>query len=140
MNPNNYASSEASKRLVEAGIVLETDCVWAKIYPAREDSEWKLFTKAEFDRAYYCFDTHYPAPMMAEVLRELPSQSYLKQSDGFSMAWINSDWCSSNINPADALIDLLIYLRKEIESKSHSLAQPVLKCSTSRKKEAADAK
>jgi hypothetical protein len=28
MNPLNYASLEASKRLVEAGIVLETESVW----------------------------------------------------------------------------------------------------------------
>ena len=34
MNPNNYASLEASKRLVEAGIVLETDCYY-KLYNKR---------------------------------------------------------------------------------------------------------
>ena len=28
MNPNNYTSLEASKRLVEAGIVLETEALW----------------------------------------------------------------------------------------------------------------
>ena len=34
MNPNNYPSLEASKRLVEAGIVLETDCYY-KLYNKR---------------------------------------------------------------------------------------------------------
>lgn len=37
MNPNNYASLEASKRLVEAGIVLETEAVWVS-YQSKDES------------------------------------------------------------------------------------------------------
>ena len=37
MNPLNYASLEASKRLVEAGIVLETEAVLAS-YQSKDES------------------------------------------------------------------------------------------------------
>jgi hypothetical protein len=65
MNPNplNYASLEASKRLVEAGIVLETDfyhCFW------EPDQEWILIANGEQ------LEDDIPAPTLAEVWRELP--------------------------------------------------------------------
>jgi hypothetical protein len=59
---------------------------------------------------------------MPEIWRELPFQSYIKQMGGLSLAWIcddndetktlESDFIQ-NINPTDALIDLLIWVREE---------------------------
>jgi hypothetical protein len=63
MNELNYASLEASQRLVANGIVLETDLYWYKDY----DGEWKPSNDLdEFvrDRDYI------PAPSIAEVTRE----------------------------------------------------------------------
>jgi len=114
MNPLNYASLEASKRLVEAGIVLETDFYWASV----DMENWSLCTiphKVGFKE--------YPAPSMSEGWRELPPQGcYLTANQGYYYAWI--EWtdfeghgksceAKENTNPADALIDLLIWVRKE---------------------------
>lgn len=129
MNPNNYCTLEASQRLVAAGIELETDCVWAKVYPGREDSEWKVFTKAEFNKAYYDFDTHMPAPSMGELWRELPDAIFVNEIryekslfgvSGLSQAgYIYGTKPLKFItrsNPCDALADLLIFVRKEADN------------------------
>ena len=112
MNPNNYASVKASKRLVEAGIVLQTDHYWASI----DMKHWDL-----------CFIPHkvgfkeYPAPSMAEVWRELPHNSVLSMG-GDGESWVQVDYddpqktlesVHRSFNPTNALIDLLIWLRKE---------------------------
>jgi hypothetical protein len=105
MNELNYASLEASKKLVDNGIVLKTDIVWA-------DSVLKT-------RNNVCVtDYVIPAPSMAEVWRELPFQSYIKKlDDGSTLVWICDDDIESNMiantNPTDALIDLLIWLKGE---------------------------
>ena len=96
--------------------MLETDCVWAKIFPMREDSTWKILTKPEFDKAYYDFDPHYPAPSMAEVLKELPNNTaFLKNKIYYASTGgkdnVYKEFISTN--PTDALIDLLIWVRKE---------------------------
>lgn len=114
MNQNNYASLEASKRLVEAGIVLETDCVWAKMFPMKEESDWKVFTQAEFNKHFYDFDTYFPSPSMTEVWRELPEGTRLQKGIAATYAWSRGSWdetITSYTNPADAIIDLLIHLR-----------------------------
>lgn len=115
MNPLNYASLEASKRLVAAGIVLETEAVWRK---KRDKTGYYLSRKALYHRT-----SDIPAPSMAEVWRELPPQGcYLTANQGYYYAWI--EWtdfeghgksceAKENTNPADALIDLLIWVRKE---------------------------
>jgi hypothetical protein len=41
MNQDNYASLEASKRLVDAGIVLETDAFW-RPYEMPGEVEWRI--------------------------------------------------------------------------------------------------
>ncbi len=130
MNPLNYASLEASKRLVDAGIVLETDAVWiADEYPPFGASmkiilKWDIRNKKELIFANFgkLPNGTVPAPSMAEVWRELPELNYFTKYKGHYQAW--SEWTTfeghgdsspvqENTNPADALIDLLIWVRKE---------------------------
>jgi hypothetical protein len=113
MNPNNYASLEASKRLVETGIVIETETVWRKNRDRRVEPGYYLTRKALYHRK-----TDIPAPCMAEVWRELKEGGQFPCSDGDNW-WLcdeNVDEISpemSDLNPTDALIDLLIWVRKE---------------------------
>ena len=114
MNELNYASLEASKRLVKKEIVLETDAFWRNLpVDARcRDSayEWNL----GFDRINGCYEKSIPAPSMAEVWRELPSDTLLvkgKEASGAWTLWPLSLPCQS-INPTDALIDLLIWMKE----------------------------
>lgn len=119
MNNLNYASREASQRLVDAGIVLKTDFYWASV----DMENWSLCTiphKVGFKE--------YPAPSMAEVWRELPEYVEYKKDDRPLIEYLridkNGDGSLScgygqysemtiNDNPTDALIDLLIWVRKE---------------------------
>lgn len=115
MNNLNYASLEASKKLHDAGIVLETDCYW-------HFNDWKYEWQLKY-RDYFIENWGLvPAPSMAEVWRELPEQyedEYLrvfKDGDrtfcGRSRYGEYANGLSSK-NPTDALINLLIYIRKE---------------------------
>ncbi len=117
MNPNNYASLEASKRLVAAGIVLETEKYWERT----PSGNWKMVEYLSCDEDGFRRE-NYPAPSMAEVWRELPELNYFTKYKGHYQAW--SEWTTfeghgdsspvqENTNPADALIDLLIWQRKE---------------------------
>jgi len=109
MNNDNYATLEASKRLVEAGIVLETEFYWVSYHP--HENSFMLGDKSSLllsAKSYY-------APSMAEVWRELPEGSFIEkngESNGASTKML-SDPIIANTNPTDALIDLLIWLRKE---------------------------
>lgn len=111
MNPNNRASLEASKRLVDAGIVLETDVMWAE-----GSSGWFLCTVSDLAE-YFENANAIPAPCMAEVWRELPEGSTLYNSGDIARAYMANPKLSgsykTNTNPTDALIDLLIWVRKE---------------------------
>ena len=131
MNPDNYASLEASKRLVEAGIVLETEAGWYKIFrPGCHSFDMVLSMRSGNEKFY---GDNYPAPSMAEVWRELPGRVEIYQkrwnleiskgcatgtqethggyADGDS---VPSAFCYClSTNPTDALIDLLIWVRKE---------------------------
>jgi hypothetical protein len=128
MNPNNYASLEASKRLVETGIVIETEAGWYKIFrPGCHSFDMVLSMRSGNEKFY---GDNYPAPSMAEVWRELPD--IIKTDHGLSflsirkvvshaddLTYINAEYDQSpnsfvrNDNPTDALIDLLIWVRKE---------------------------
>lgn len=121
MNEANYASLEASKRLVDKGIVLETEAVWRK---KRDKTGYYLSRKALYHRT-----SDIPAPSMAEVWRELPAtipdrglyapMKLRKAGDG--KTWVSYfrvgsqiiDSIKADINPTDALINLLIWQRKE---------------------------
>ena len=123
MNPNNYASLEASKRLVEAGIVLETEAGWYKIYrPGCHSFDMVLSLRSGNEKFY---GDNFPAPSMTEVWRELPcwlegyrSLMITKSAGdelvcGYQKGLAVRDPMRRSINPTDALIDLLIWVRKE---------------------------
>lgn len=121
MNPQNYASLEAGRTLVEAGIVLETNLYWRIIVT---HNDLAFYEDTDNDEIKW---ESIPAPSMIELWRELPDNirvrgdrwdlSISKTGDGRTVAGY---WGQgrpliefNNINPADALIDLLIFVRKE---------------------------
>ena len=107
MNQDNYCSLEAAQRLVGAGIVLETEKVWFF-----STTGWELvdrYDKHKVNKHYF------PAPSMAEVWRELPEWTECKKQAVETKCVLMT---KDNIkvffseNPTDALIDLLIFVRK----------------------------
>ena len=107
MNELNYASLEASKKLHEAGIVLETDALWSLFLDG-----FHLIMNTEL----HPLVENYPAPSIAEVWRELPEWTEcIKQTTETKCVTMNKHNIKVffNTNPADALIDLLIWARKE---------------------------
>ncbi len=121
MNPNNYATLEASNRLVDAGIVLKTEAMWI---PALNGDELLLVhCSTDLMRAFAQERSgSLPAPMFTEVWRELPPGTELHKAHSFTEAFNFADTenadsiyppCNSPDNPTDALIDLLIWVRKE---------------------------
>ena len=110
MNTQNVGSLEACKRLVDAGVVLETDWYWVKLI-TRE--EWVLST---LDNVFLKFYESIPAPCFTEVWRELPEWTECKKQAVETKCVVMT---KDNIkvffseNPTDALIDLLIWVRKE---------------------------
>ncbi len=109
MNEMNYGSLEACKRLVDAGIMLETECKWYHHTLARTEGIWKL---ENIVTRFY--NDAVPAPSMAEIWRELPGKTLLRIAT-MTWAWIDGEDGSTqhNANPTDALIDLLIYVKEE---------------------------
>ena len=113
MNTQNYASLEACQRLVDAGIVLKTEAYWIRV----ANSPMMLTDNR------HGADETYPAPSMAEVWRELPwvTDNYglisMNKADNVTYCGyrkglaIREPKFESN-NPTDALIDLLIFVRK----------------------------
>jgi hypothetical protein len=132
MNSQNYASLEASQRLYEAGIVLETEFHWiCDIVNTRE-----IWTITLVDCHSTTDNREYPTPSMAEVWRELPEVcntgtgkaeltfNKIERNNGVVVTSANyiyddveSGCCTykyfASVNPADALVDLLIWVRKE---------------------------
>ena len=120
MNELNYASLEASKRLYEAGIVLETDYYWWLMVDFDGHYVWELKSNGLYGPD--CI----PAPSMAEVWRELPEEIGTDRLE--LMMWKEGDFTiccygddrkevwrgrQESKNPADALIELLIWLKGE---------------------------
>ena len=122
MNTLNYATLPASKRLVEAGIVLETEAGWYKIFrPGCHAFDMVLSMRSGNENF---FGDNYPAPCMAEVWRELLDDSlYLGYTARSNLTYAGR-LCGAeleefhNTNPTDALIDLLIWVRKEADHDS----------------------
>lgn len=113
MNPLNYASLETSKRLVDAGIVLETDFYYLVTdngnYIVKSLQETLVYLR---EAPYY---TRIPAPGMAEVWRALPAGTTLYRGDDLSEAFFyqqSRKISKINSNPTDALSDLLIWVRE----------------------------
>ena len=119
MNEQNYGSREACQRLVEAGIVLETD---ASRYESTlpEPAKWMLKNSGWKD------GSKVPASSMAEAWRELPEKKtiqgmlcslmiYKRLGCTCASYWWHEEEVVSffNTTPTDALIDLLIWVKKE---------------------------
>ena len=116
MNNLNYASFEASRRLYDAGIWLDTEAVWVF------KGAWKLERKGMTNTALGI-----PAPSMAEVWRELPEtiDEYDLTCEKIFNGGMQAGYTTYDVsglrwkvllnaaNPTDALIDLLIWVRKE---------------------------
>ncbi len=114
MNPLNYGSLEASKRLVDAGIVIATDIHWVKY---DYNGHWSYVLK-DLKTVSISNPEVFPAPSMAEVWKELPRYSRCKKVAVGTIAWIGMSKIMSNENPTDALIDLLIYLKGKEDKSS----------------------
>ncbi|MDD4352714.1 MAG: hypothetical protein PHU71_07120, partial [Candidatus Gracilibacteria bacterium] len=111
----------ASKRLHDAGIELETDFVWRLGVDG-----WKLLTKDWVRDMMSNTYESIPAPSMVEVWRELPEDTMLSKvrnegsSEIYAEAYVES-WddygyqpsLKESTNPADALAELLIWVREE---------------------------
>lgn len=130
MNQENYCSLNVAKRLIDTGIVLETDAVWVKWYfdgsvlSDRNPYEWRLQYKALTQTDFESI----PAPSFAEIWRELPDEIEL-EDDGGSIAlsvfksgkttyagyYLNKDEEvyeeKESSNSADALAELLIWAK-----------------------------
>jgi len=147
MNEKNCATLEASQRLVDARIVLETEAVWRcpQWGLGQKEPHSELIDKglaADFRRAEIinneAISFLYPAPSMAEVWRELPKVIIVNGRNCFLSLttsafsdicycgylaldeyWIKVKRFAGN-SPTDALIDLLIWVRRE---ESHESAR-----------------
>ena len=119
MNELNYASIEASKKLSEAGIVLETDAVWYEDYTTSRP-RWIILYRGVLNTT----EKTLPAPSMAELWRELPDEVLdggavlaMSRIEGITYVGYNTYdeaiVLFKNINPADALVELLVWLEKE---------------------------
>ena len=123
MNQDNYVSQPIAQKLVDAGIVLETDFVW------RLGADgWKLLNKDWVTNMMSNTYESYPAPSFVEIWRELPDEIEL-EDDGGSIAlsvfksgkttyagyYLNKDEEvyeeKESSNPADALAELLIWAK-----------------------------
>ena len=121
MNELNYASLEASKKLVDNGIILETDVAWAWIDQNPKGTVAEEYLRPTLYLKHFLPDTWFtcivPAPCFTEVWRELPEQNdneYLRvfKDEGKTFCGYGEyadRWC--HVNPTDALIDLLVWLK-----------------------------
>ena len=119
MNELNVATLQASKKLVENGICLETDYFYVNTF---SNMGWVFRQKGGFNDE----DDFIPAPSMAEVWRELPEEYCKNATDPVRYKVFMSSqvgyhsggkdggiWIPYKGNPTDALIDLLVWLKGE---------------------------
>jgi hypothetical protein len=122
-NPDNYCSLELSQRLVDAGIVLETEKVWVHYYvPSKKEWRWVIYYKKDITGTFKTI----PAPNLSELWRELPGRidnlrlTAMRMSKGTTIVgYINpADMCwvckFDEYNPCDALAELCIWVEGEI--------------------------
>jgi hypothetical protein len=128
MNLDNYATLEACQRLLDAGIVLETDAWWILGF----DGKYSLVHCATDVMRAVVKDRpgSVPAPSIAEVWRELPESQTIKDITyhktmqvvkGVTYAYYELRGYTTrtieNTNPTDALIDLLIWTVRQRKEK-----------------------
>jgi hypothetical protein len=116
MNKDNYCSLGTCQKIVEAGIVLETEAVYVKLFKG-----YKLRMKDSF--SFREEDDYIPAPTMAELWRELPEYitngstiQYLEMGKTGSKTYAAYDFADDYVlfdNPTDALAELLIWVKEQ---------------------------
>lgn len=112
MNPQNCGSLPACQRLVEAGIVLETEAVWAT-----DGCDWRLMSK-DYIGSWL---RYIPAPLMVEVWRDIALSDvenyweYLSKRGGFASLPIKWEWVFEIMSNLDRGVDLLIWVRQRKE-------------------------
>jgi len=132
MNQDNYCSLEAAQRLVDAGIVLDTECFY--------DLKSELHLNRGMTGKRLVREGCLPAPCFAELWRELPEKivgsdgvEYLLSLDKTKVTTtgvvvttacyedVSSDGYTQRFfakaNPADALAELLIWVKGQEEGK-----------------------
>ena len=100
-NPLNYATQPAAQRLHNAGIVLETE------------ASWRVSGTRGFYLSLYpiALAGDIPAPQFMEVWRVLQRYLNLFRYRLESLVWD----ALQNETPTDALIDLLVWVKKQEE-------------------------
>lgn len=122
MNPDNYASLEASKRLEDAGIVMETEKYWVETYSPFVINKYGLgplvWQLTDDPDSYIRESDVIPAPSMAEIWRELPDSVQLFKDPIIkqTVARLFNSSTFAGTNTTDALIELLIWVRREAKS------------------------
>lgn len=119
MNELDHASLEASKKLVDSGIITKTDAAW---YQDVLEC-WNLLPISDYDDDL--FSRRIPAPCFTEVWRELPAtieidgETYnlcCHKIGGVNCAEYVSDLPETvgsvyGVNMADNLIELLVWVK-----------------------------
>ena len=120
MNELDHASLEASKRLVEVGIILKTEFCWAP--PVFGNTEKYVHRCFGYLPSLDCI----PCPLFTEVWKELPDHWNWKsrtldllitKESGYTvfhysdLARNHTLFRSDDINPTDAAIGLLIWTK-----------------------------
>ena len=105
MNPSNYCTLEMARRLVDAGIMLETERYWRK---GRNEKTFSLvdYHHKDSDAEYYS------AVSMAEAWRELPEDCFIQRGEDEDISGTGQGgFVFFNANPTDALCKLLLLLK-----------------------------
>jgi len=121
LNEFNCATREASQRLADAGIILETESYWFISPYAEKLIDYTPPSKFVFPQ-YMEGIKIIPAPCFNEIMQELRKhQVWITIEEEITYVWIK--WvgnffgrCSprfQNKNPADALIDLKVWLSQK---------------------------
>ena len=127
MNQDNYCSLEVAQRLVDAGIVLETECFY--------DLKSELHLNRGMTGNRIAREGCLPAPCFAELLQELKKDVIFYGSNlYFSYQLLEQGFYSNSVkfsddlgriespsfisdNPADALAELIIWVKEQEEGK-----------------------
>jgi len=127
MNPLNYTTLEASKRLMETGVKLETDAVWFESLTG-----WII---APLSNRY---EESIPAYSFSTLWRELPesivvdnttykckhlTMEKMGQGESTIAYYRPNGLVFENINPCDALADLLVWVAERDMRKNFVIGE-----------------
>ncbi len=119
MKESNYCSLEVSKRLVDVGIEIDTECQWIKISQTGNGCDTRRYVLSMCKT-----DGFIPAPTFVEIWAELPKEyndgvlCMMATEVGVEVGYYsynNEDMLYSlnATNPADAAAELLIWVKEK---------------------------